>query len=399
MKYIGFILTVILLAFDTKAQPGGCILKPPQYTIHFGAGIIKEPNTAALTGYRRVSSSCPSDGHYSFVPSTSRCFNDDWHTLTEDHTPGDVNGNMLVVNASPYGGTFLNMPIPGLKSNTSYELGMWLMNLCRPSDKCPTILLPNLKIILQTPEGKIIAHIVTRDLPRVETPAWTQHRVYFTTSTNNSILQLVMMDNAPGGCGNDFAVDDITFRECVKQELPPATTLTKKPLPVKASNAKPTKKLSATTPKRVQRPESPAPKKDTAIKTVSVIKSPQLMLPPPPPVLKNRENALLKRIETTAGKINIDLYDNGVIDGDTVSIYHNNALIKSKQLLSQKPISLTIQIDPTQPHHELIMVAENLGSIPPNTSIMIINTPDNRYRVSITSSEQKNARVVFELKQ
>jgi hypothetical protein len=62
----------------------------------------------------------------------------------------------------------------------------------------------------------------------------------------------------------------------------------------------------------------------------------------------------------------------GEIDGDTVSIYHNNVLLKSKARLSQKPLSFNIALDDTHPHHELVMVAENLGSIPPNTSMMII---------------------------
>jgi hypothetical protein len=66
--------------------------------------------------------------------------------------------------------------------------------------------------------------------------------------------------------------------------------------------------------------------------------------------------------------------------------------------LSQKPISLTITVDPSQPHHEMIMVAENLGSIPPNTSVMVITTTRNRYEVFISSTEQKNAKVVFDLK-
>ena len=66
--------------------------------------------------------------------------------------------------------------------------------------------------------------------------------------------------------------------------------------------------------------------------------------------------------------------------------------------LSQEPISVTIAVSPSQPHHEIIMVAENLGSIPPNTSIMIITTAGSRYEVFISSSEQKNAKVVFDLK-
>ena len=107
---------------------------------------------------------------------------------------------------------------------------------------------------------------------------------------------------------------------------------------------------------------------------------------------------MVKKIETEAGQIKIELYDNGEIDGDTVSIYHNNALVKSHMRLSQKPISISITVDPAQPHHEMIMVAENLGSIPPNTSVMIITTASNRYEVFISSSEQKNAKVVFDLK-
>ena len=115
-------------------------------------------------------------------------------------------------------------------------------------------------------------------------------------------------------------------------------------------------------------------------------------------VLKTRENALARKIETEAGEIKINLYDNGEIDGDTISIYHNNKMVRSHMRLSEKPVSITIEVNASQPHHELIMVAENLGSIPPNTSVMIINTPANRYEVFISSSKQKNAKVVFDLK-
>ena len=66
--------------------------------------------------------------------------------------------------------------------------------------------------------------------------------------------------------------------------------------------------------------------------------------------------------------------------------------------LSRKPISVSIGVDTDQPHHEIVMVAENLGSIPPNTSVMIITTSTTRYEVLISSSEQKNAKVVFDLK-
>ena len=228
----------------SKAQPAGCIFKTPQVTINFGAGNVRDLNSYDLFSYQRVPNSCPSDGYYSFASYTSGCFSDDWHTISEDHTAGDVNGNMLLVNAGRQGSIFLNMPITGLKSNTIYELCLWLVNLCRPTEKCPYPLLPNLNVRLETPEGKIVASILTGDVPRVLEPRWAPYRTYFTTPASTSTLRLIMSDNEPSGCGNDFALDDITFRECVKQTTqvtaPPKTSTAKqsttsKPAPKKVT--------------------------------------------------------------------------------------------------------------------------------------------------------------------
>ncbi len=123
------------------------------------------------------------------------------------------------------------------------------------------------------------------------------------------------------------------------------------------------------------------------------------VFPLPPPVLKNRANPLVKQIEIEPGEIKLDLYDNGEIDGDTVTIYHNNALLVSHAKLSQKPITFHITVDAAHPHHEFIMVANNLGSIPPNTSLMVITTRTKRYEVFISSTEQKNAKVILDLKE
>jgi hypothetical protein len=397
LKKSGLIFIILLLAFELKAQPDNCTFKPPQFTVHFGSGNTRDPNSTVLHNYERVYGSCPTDGHFSFAPFTSRCFKDDWHTLAADHTTGDIEGNMLLVNAAPYGGEFLNIPVTGLKSNTMYELGLWVINLCKPTDKCSSVLLPSLYIRLQTPEGRIVATIVTRDLPRVPEPVWNQHLAYFTTPASTSTLQLIMADNAPGGCGNDFALDDITFRECVKVNRQPAAVQKKQGTTKPVIASKPVAKAVTAPQKKI--PSIPAikPKRDTISKRIEIVKpSPKIISPPI--VLKTRENELVKKIETEAGEIKINCYDNGDIDGDTISIYHNNKLIKSHLRLSEKPISFTIEINASQPHHELIMVAENLGSIPPNTSVMTIYTPENRYEVFISSTKQKNAKVEFDLK-
>jgi hypothetical protein len=71
-------------------------------------------------------------------------------------------------------------------------------------------------------------------------------------------------------------------------------------------------------------------------------------------------------------------------------------MIVSKRLLTDKPISFTIKLDDDSPTHEFVMVAENMGTIPPNTALMIITAGNKRYEVSLTSTEQKNAMVVIE---
>jgi hypothetical protein len=147
-----------------KAQLANCIFKEPAVTIHFGTGNAREVNTELPFNYDRVTSSCPTDGHYTYTSYTSDCFRGDWLTLTEDHTPGDIDGNMMLVNASHNSGTFLTTNVNGLKSGTSYEFSVWMMNVCKPSDKCPFPLLPNILIRLQTPDGKTVAQFSTGEL-------------------------------------------------------------------------------------------------------------------------------------------------------------------------------------------------------------------------------------------
>jgi len=114
-----------------------------------------------------------------------------------------------------------------------------------------------------------------------------------------------------------------------------------------------------------------------------------------PDILKTRENELAKTITVNTENVTIRLYDNGEIDGDSISVFVDNKLTLSHRGLSTVPITLSLKFDENDDEHEVIMVAENLGRIPPNTSLMIIDAGDKRYKVQITSTEQKNALVRF----
>lgn len=110
---------------------------------------------------------------------------------------------------------------------------------------------------------------------------------------------------------------------------------------------------------------------------------------------RSRQNELVKTLEVTSPTITIRLYDNGEIDDDTISVYLDNKIVLSQKRLTASPVSLTIEMDEQDPEHVLVMVAENLGRIPPNTSLMIVADGDKRYEIRITSTEQKNAMVRF----
>ncbi|WP_431216042.1 hypothetical protein ACQ86N_16185 [Puia sp. P3] len=115
----------------------------------------------------------------------------------------------------------------------------------------------------------------------------------------------------------------------------------------------------------------------------------------PPPVLKTRSNQLVRTLTVNVNEVTLNIYDDGVIDHDTISIYLDNKQVVNHAMLTDRPLVLTLHLDESNDYHELVMVAENEGEIPPNTSLMIVKAGDKEYEVRITSTEQKNAVVQF----
>ena len=117
-----------------------------------------------------------------------------------------------------------------------------------------------------------------------------------------------------------------------------------------------------------------------------------------PMVLKTRTNELLKTITVNNNIIELSIYDDGAIDNDTVSVYYDNKLIVSKARLTDQPITLKIEVASSDHPHHLVMVAENLGDIPPNTSLLVVRDGEKRYEERIISTEQKNVEINFQYK-
>ncbi len=395
---------VIILFFinQVKAQTLGCAFKEPIITINFGTtSNPKDIDLAVLKSYGKSKSTCPIDGSYIFTDYTANCFGSKWHTLLQDHTQNDVNGRMMLVNASERPSTFFSNNIAGLTAGKMHEFSFWIVNICKSADGCtPTP--PNIKVALLN-GNRVFDRFETGAISQTAQPRWRFFLAEFFVPEGASNITLRMDDITDGGCGNDFAIDDIVIKECkvenpIVKEIPKSAIVT----PKKKAETKPIVKVPAKEPNlNATKPIESLEKQKLPIKTTSpaITKIPinqaPITLPKP---IATRENLLIRKIEVEESEMLIELYDNGEIDGDTVSIYHNNKLIVSRAGLSAKPISINIKIDKEHPHHELVMVADNLGSIPPNTSLMIITANKNRYEVFISSSEQRNAKVIIDLK-
>ncbi len=91
----------------------------------------------------------------------------------------------------------------------------------------------------------------------------------------------------------------------------------------------------------------------------------------------------------------MDFYDNGVVDGDSITVFVNNNVVVSNQRLSTKPVTAFVRVDIASPFQEVEMKAENLGSIPPNTALVLITAGTKRYRLFLTSTKTNTAIIRF----
>jgi len=111
--------------------------------------------------------------------------------------------------------------------------------------------------------------------------------------------------------------------------------------------------------------------------------------------LTQRDNVLLETYHIKSPDILIELFDNAEIDGDRVSVFHNNQVIVNNQMLTHEPIVYKIHADSTNRTHEFILVAENLGTIPPNTALMRVTADKQVYKLSVKTDLKTNAKIVF----
>ncbi len=208
--------------------------------------------------------------------------------------------------------------------------------------------------------------------------------------------------NQTGNCGYGIT---LLSRRIIKK-LPMVATYTEK----KTDKKLVPKNQVVTTKKNISKPGIPSTVKLKIEKPKSVVKNntivkdtivtnPKIEKPSistyPVSDFKLRRKDIIKTISITNETFKIDFYDNGEIDGDSISVFYNGKIVLSHQRLTDKPISLKLGLDDDIGENIVTMYADNLGTIPPNTALMIVTDGDKRYEVRITSDTEKSGSVLF----
>lgn len=205
--------TTVLLCFLAMARiaaaqtcTGG--LGDPIVNITFGQGYDYGPELPnGTTSLAFVKGNCPNDGQYTILSYSSGCFNATWLPIGSDHT-GNQAGKFMVINASYQPSDFYIQHVDGLCQGISYQFAAWVLNL----STYPGQILPNITFSIEKTDGTVLAKYSSGDVAHHNPYQWVQYAFYFTTPPGVSSVVLRMTNNAPGGNGNDFALDDITFR-------------------------------------------------------------------------------------------------------------------------------------------------------------------------------------------
>jgi hypothetical protein len=193
----------------------------------------------------------------------------------------------------------------------------------------------------------------------------------------------------------------VTVKETPKAAEPPVV----KQAPPKPQPAAPTvitapvKKPEAAVAKAAEQPvvktvvPPPAPK-PAAPKTQPVVVDPTAAAD-----LANRKVETIKALYFKSDSLTLTLYDNGEVDGDTVSVVMNGGVIMPKVGLSTNAVKKTIYTNEIAGDSiQLVMYAESLGTLPPNTGLLIVNDGTDRYEIRFSGDMQKSSAIVFRRK-
>jgi hypothetical protein len=211
-----------------------------------------------------------------------------------------------------------------------------------------------------------------------------------------------VIDNYTVGANNPFIIDSIANLSQVQVVIfeDPIKSV------VKETPAPPIDKPIAVIEKPIAKKDPPivsppAPEKPIEKPAVTLSEKPKPVVtitdPIKPPTIEEkfqaRKKVFIKEIPVNGDSIELRFYDNAEIDGDSISIFLNDKLLFSHIRLTGSAYIVKLPIAELADSNELIMVAENLGAIPPNTSYMVAIVNEKRYDAYLSSTEGSSAMI------
>jgi hypothetical protein len=190
-----------------------------------------------------------------------------------------------------------------------------------------------------------------------------------------------IIDNYTAGANDPYYIDSIASIAAIPVIVPEERIVQPKQNDVVIKKSEPVKKDPAPIAKAETIKIPDQPKQEQKLNTKKSIEE----------EFKIREKVIATDIPLSGDSIELRFYDNAEIDGDSISLFLNNKLIFQHIRLTAVAYSIKLPISELNDNNELVMVAENLGSIPPNTSYMLAIVNDKRYEAMLKSTENSSA--------
>lgn len=210
---------------NTQNRSAGTINVPGYNIVNMGPSDPKDGNFA-IANNTSADGTTDNTGPYQPTANSHRVFNGFWdiigdHTGAADPAAGNLpaaagtnGGYMLVVNAAfPTGEAYSDI-VSGLCPNTYYEFSAWLRNICGNcgidqdgiSSYTPGVL-PNLAFTIND-----IDYYTTGNMQYNK--KWEKRGFIYKTGPTETSFKITIKNNAPGGGGDDWVLDDISLATC-----------------------------------------------------------------------------------------------------------------------------------------------------------------------------------------
>jgi hypothetical protein len=226
---------LVINSFTAKIHAqNNCTSSRVLFSETFGTGTTATSSPDVLpTGLTyQATGSLANEGIYRVINSTQQ--KPEWH-VSEDHTAGDINGKMLVVNGQAETFYSHRIDLAGGFRDGDYTASLFVMNVNTPGTCAPNPLLTDISLrveyLSQANTWVPLAGSPVSSGPVAQAidPTWLGLGATFNLPLTGAFLvksmRIVLSDGTVGGCGNDFALDDITLSQCTEGGPTPVTFL------------------------------------------------------------------------------------------------------------------------------------------------------------------------------